>query len=247
MNESRLVQALTGAVEESLAEDLVAEFAKIRRDYATKTLERASPGKFIETFVQCLQEMASGHYEASPSVDKYLTSRVENETALPDGLRLCGSRIARSIYTLRNRRNIAHKGEVDPNTYDLAYVCHGAAWIMAEMIRSISGMTMEKAGSLIELVQAPVGTLVEEIDGRRLVHADVSARAKILILLQSCYPNHMKSADIQISLNHKTSSSMRSRLSELRRKQLVVGDQQTGYKLTSPGYNVALAEIGHLR
>ena len=191
MDEARLAQALTGLLGSKLADEVASDFVKIRRDFATKTLERASPGKFVETFVQCLQQISTGKHDAIPNVDGYLNTRVENEAALPDGLRFCGGRIARSMYTLRNKRNIAHKGEVDPNTIDLAFVHQGAAWIMAEMIRCASGVTMEEAGALIELVQAPVGTLVEEIDGTRIVHADVSARAEILILLHSPFPNRV--------------------------------------------------------
>jgi hypothetical protein len=51
---------------------------------------------------------------------------------------------------------------------------------------------VQEAGALIELIQAPVGTLVEEIDGTRLVHADVPVRTEILILLYSHYPRHRR-------------------------------------------------------
>jgi hypothetical protein len=121
-------------------------------------------------------------WSAKPNVDDYLNNKVE-QTTLPDGLRICGARIGRSIYTLRNKRNIAHKGVVDPNTFDLAYIHQGAAWIMAELIRSATGISLQEAGALIELVHAPVGTLVEDIDSTRLVHADVSVRVELLILL----------------------------------------------------------------
>lgn len=247
MDEHRLAQALTDMTDNSLAVDLASEFVKIRRDFATKTLERASPGKFVETFVQCLQHIATGKYEADPNVNNYLTTKVEHESALPDGLRICGSRIARSMYTLRNKRNIAHKGEVDPNAYDLAFVHQGAAWIMAEMIRNASSITMEEAGALVELVQAPVGTLVEEIDGTRLVHADAPARVKILILLHSSYPNYVAVEDIQTAMNQREATSIRSRLSELRKKGLIFGSRETGYRLTNPGYASAVAEIRRLQ
>ena len=243
MDENRLIQALTGLTGKLLATDLVSEFVKIRRDYATKTLERVSPGKFVETFVQCLQYIAKGKYENNPKVDDYLTAKVEQEAILPDGLRLCGSRIARSMYTLRNKRNIAHKGEVDSNTYDLAFLCQGASWIMAEMIRSSSNIAMEEAGALVELVQTPVGTLVEEIEGVRLVHVKASVRVKILILLHNCYPDYMRVVDIQSSMNSRSTKSLSSRLSELRSSGLIFGNQETGYRLINPGYAAAVKEI----
>lgn len=246
MNEARLIEALSLLVGPPLAQGLVVEFGKIRRDLATKTLERASPGKFVETFVQCVQQISTGKYDARPNVDHYLNVKLENAPGVPEGLRICAGRIARSIYTLRNRRNIAHKNEVDPNTFDLAYIHHGTAWIMAELIRSASGVTMQEAGSLIDLVQVPVGTLVEEIDGTRLVHADVPVRAEILILLHSHYPDRMPNSAILKSLEARSPVSVRNRLGELKGKKLIFGDVSNGYRLTQAGYSAATAEIRRL-
>ncbi len=243
MDEARLADALTGLVGSTLANGLASDFVKIRQDYATKTLERASPGKFVETFVQCLQQISQGSYDDAPNVDSYLNTQVENDAALADGLRVCAGRVARAMYTLRNKRNIAHKGQIDPNTFDLAFVHQAAAWIMAEMIRCATGVTMEEAGALIALVHAPVGSLVEEIDGTRLVHADVSARVEILILLHSHYPDRVLVTDIQTTMRNRSAASVRSRLSELRAEKMIFGDGRTGYRLTSAGYDASVVEI----
>src|SRR5712692_699449 len=103
MDEARLANALSGLLGQILAKELVADFVKLRRDCSTKTLERASPGKFVETFVQCLQTIATGSYDIEVGVNKYLSKEAENQPALPDGLRICAVRVARSIYTLRNK------------------------------------------------------------------------------------------------------------------------------------------------
>src|SRR5438034_11586914 len=100
MDRLRLQRALAKIVPTGLADALVSDFLQIRQDYATKTLGRAAPGKFVETFVQILQYMARGSYGAVPKVDHYLDKQVEQETALRDGLRTCAARMARSIYTL---------------------------------------------------------------------------------------------------------------------------------------------------
>lgn len=243
MDNARLSRALSSSLSPKLAQALVADFLKIRQDLATKTLERASCGKFVETLVQCLQHIATGSYETKPNVDAYLNKRVENETALPEDLRICAARIARSIYTLRNKRNIAHKNAVDPNTYDLAFAHRGAAWIMAELLRNASGITMQEAGAMIELVQAPVGTLVEEIDGVRLVHADVSVRGEILILLHSRYPDRLPVAAILQSTVGRTAKSVRNRIRELQEAKLLHGDETIGYRLTQAGHAAAVSEI----
>jgi hypothetical protein len=152
-------------------------------------------------------------------------------------------RIARAVYTLRNKRNISHKGEVDPNTTDLAYIHQAAAWIMSELIRSATGITMEEAGTLIELVQAPVGTLIEDIDGVRLVHANgASVRTELLVLLRSRYPDRVPMEAILASLSHRGKASVQNRLGELRQDQLVHGDTKSGFRLTRPGYDEAEGE-----
>jgi len=242
MDERRLSRAIESLVGKALAREIAADFLKLRRDVASSTLERASAGKFVESFVQCLQEMSSGRHSDAPNVDDYLKNRVENDTTLPDGLRLCGSRVARSIYTMRNKRNIAHKGEIDPNRIDLEFTHHGAAWIMAELVRCATGITMEEAGTLIGFVCAPVGTLVEEIDGVRMVHAKVSTRVEILLLLHSRHPDPITSAKL-VEWVGRNATATRARLSELRKERLIAGNGNNGFKLTSTGYRTAAEEI----
>jgi hypothetical protein len=241
VDEARLAGLIEGLVGRKLATSLVEQFVTIRQDYATKTLERAAPGKFVEVFVQCLQQMATGKHDVKPSVDDYLAKRVENETALSEDLRICAARIARSIYTLRNKRNIAHMNAVDPNTVDLAFVHQGAVWIMAELIRSATGITMEEAGAAIALLQTPVGSLVEEIDGRRLVHAGGTVREQLLILLHSVYPNKMLMEEILHSLHARSEGSLKNELARMRTDNIVVGDNKEGYRLTRAGYDAATA------
>jgi hypothetical protein len=89
MDAKRLANALSGLIGTKLAGELVADFIKIGQDLATKTLERASSGKFVETFVQCLQQIANGSYDQKPNVDEYLNRKAELESKLPEDLRIC--------------------------------------------------------------------------------------------------------------------------------------------------------------
>jgi hypothetical protein len=245
VDRERIAHALAGLVGDALGRELASDFSKIRQDLATRTLERASPGKFVETFVQCLQHLSVGSHSPKPDVDRYLKD-VESETTLPEGLRICAARIARSMYTLRNKRNIAHKNAVDPNSIDLRF-CHTAAgWIMSEVIRHATGVTMEEAGAVIELLQTPVGSLVEEIDGTRLVHAKVSVRVELLILMHSHYPDRVKLPDIMKSLETRSASAVRGRINELRKEKLLYGDPQHGYRLTQAGHSITLVEMRRL-
>lgn len=245
MDRKRLAGALTASVPAKLADDLVDSFLAIRQDAATKTFGRAAPGKFVETVVQVLQHLATGTHDPVPNVEDFLQRKVEN-TAIDDGLRICAARIARAMYALRSKRNIAHKGSIDPNSYDLDFVHAGARWIMAELLWPAQGLTMEQAGALIEMVHAPVGKSVEEIDGRRIVHADLGVRSEILVLLYSHYPDHVATDGVLTSLDRQDPSSVKKRIPELYQDKLVQGGKDQGYRLTSPGFDAATTIIAKL-
>ena len=161
--------------------------------------------------MQCLQWLSSGRYDAKPSVDQTL-QKIEGETALPEGLRFSGARTARAIYTMRNKRNIAHIGEVDPNAIDLAFTAQASAWIMCELVRVSTGVSMEEAGRVIEFLQMPTDELIQDIHGVRLVHGDFGVRDELLILLRSFYPDHVPTAAILKSLERWNEGSVKNKL-----------------------------------
>src|SRR5689334_15067916 len=105
-----IISEFKKAFDEQLAKDLLKEFLELKKDYQTGTLSRASVGKFIETVVQILEFLEIGSYSEQPSVDNYLKNLESRQTSFSDDLKICLSRIARATYTLRNKRNILHKG-----------------------------------------------------------------------------------------------------------------------------------------
>jgi hypothetical protein len=243
MNRANLVTTLSASLAAQLAEDLVAEFLLIRQDVLTGTLGRASLGKFVETVVQCLQYLATGTYDAKPSVDDFLNNAEKRAAALPDDLKICAARVARATYTLRNKRNIAHKGAVDTNTYDLRFAHAAAQWIMAEMLRQVTGDSMEKAGALIDQVMAPIGGLVEDLGGRKVVLADVSAREEMLVLLHHAYPDGVSRKSLVADMRRRDESTVRKSLRELWSEKHVEELEDGSFKLTRQGFDAALRTV----
>jgi hypothetical protein len=239
VDQKRLLVSLTTILPAQLAGDLVDDFMLVRQDFSTKTLGRSSPGKFVETVVQCLQHMSRGSHDLKPDVEDYLQRRVENEAKLPDDLRICAARMARSMYALRSRRNIVHKGTVDINSYDLAYLHHAASWMLAEFLRQSSGITMEEAGSLIAQIHAPIDELVENIEGVLLVHADVSIEDEITLLLRTRHPDYVPLAALKTSLVGRNPGTLGNKLRQLVDGKILFGNPKTGYKLTQSGFKNA--------
>jgi len=143
------------------------------------------------------------------------------------------------MYALRNKRNIAHKGDVDPNQYDLHYLHHGAQWILAEVVRSVSGVSMEEAGKLVQRIQAPVGGLVEDFGDRKLVLIDLSTPKEILVLLHSNYPEPLTREQIVASVDRKARKTVTDAIRSLWKKKFIEADSGAGYKLTRVGLQEA--------
>jgi len=232
-----LVNELSKHIESSLAYDLVEEFVRLRNDCKTGTLGGSAAGKFVETVVQVLQYLETGKYDSSPRVDAYLRE-VQSRKTLPDDLRICCARVARACYALRNKRNIAHKGNVSPNIYDLRYCYSCAQWLLSELVRHIISGDMDIAGKMIEFIQVPISPIVEEFDGRRLVHGDFTVEQEILVLLHSYYPEEASRKQIGQSLDRRARSSVSNSLTRLWKKKMI-HRSGAGYKLSQEGFKEA--------
>jgi hypothetical protein len=243
MDRQNLIQVLAQRLPGELARDAVEEFLQLRQDVATNTLGRTAAGKFVETLVQILQYLETGKHEPSPKVDDYLRKLESRPGLADDGIRLCAARIGRAMYALRNKRNIAHKGNVDPNAYDLAFLFHAAQWVMAELLRVTCGMAMAEAGRLVAQVQAPVAPMVEDFGTRRLVLEAVSVREELLVLLHSHYPSQVATAAVLASLDRRSEKTVRNALRALWRARLVHENGKGGYMLTRTGFTEATAVL----
>lgn len=239
MNSDDLVTELSKHIDSNLAKELVNDFIAIRDDCKTGILGRASVGKFVESVVQLLQFIEKGAYDNKPSVDSYLRNLESKSTPFDDDLRIVCSRIARAVYALRNKRNIAHKGSVDPNIYDLRYLFASVQWMLSEIVRQILKSDMSTASEMIEFIQIPVSTIVEEIDDRKLVFGDFTVEQEILVLLHSYYPKFIPRKTIQNSLDRRSNSAISNSLSKLW-KEKFIHRKGTEYKLTQEGFKKAV-------
>jgi hypothetical protein len=243
VDRAQLIVALSNGMPAVLATDLADDYLQMRQDLATGTLGRSSVGKFVETLVQVLEHLDTGAYTAKPDVDAYLRTLESKARKLPDGLKIVAARVGRSMYTMRNKRNIAHKGEVDPNRFDLQYLVGAAQWILAELIRNVSALPMQQAGALVEQVTVPIGGLVQDFGGRKLVLATMSIPEEILVVLHSHHPAAVTLASLRASLNRRSPKRVQEASRKLWAAKEIEGSAEAGYGLTHPGFDRAVRII----
>jgi hypothetical protein len=230
---------------DELARDLAVQFIDIRRDVATGTLGRASPGKFVESVVQVLQALEQGGaYDAQPNVDAYLRSVESRASSLPDGLRICAARLARAMYALRSKRNIVHKAEIDPALYDLQLLYAGAQWVVTELLALSTGVGGAAAARLVAQVQLPAGELVEAIGDRKIVHADLSVTDEALVLLMTWHPGAIPARTLIQSMDRRSAGSVRNAVTALWKDKLLHRTSGGEIVLTEAGLRAAI-KIAH--
>jgi len=235
MTSQEIIDEFGNVFDKSLAIDLVHEFLEIKKDFQTQTFSRASSGKFVETIVQILEFLETGRFTSPPAVDNYLKNLESRSTSLSDDLRICTARIARSLYTLRNKRNILHKGMVDPNLYDLKYIYASSQWIMTELVRNFISSDVTKAEEIIEFIQVPVNQFSEKINNQILIHAKCTVADEICLLLYTVYPEYLILRDINLSLERRAKSSVSNAIKKLWLEKTIHKDIH-GCKLTQAGF-----------
>ena len=146
-----LAAALAPYLGDALAQDLARDFLQIRQDHATGTLERASPGKFVETVVQCLQHLAEGRHEAKPNVDAYLRD-VEGERASPRGSVFVLLEWRERCTRCATRETLRIRLTSSTRTVWTCVAHHASSWIVSEFLRSAVTLSMDEAGKLIALM-----------------------------------------------------------------------------------------------
>ncbi len=239
MKSKDVITILTSKIDPQLATDLVNEFMNIRVDTVTGTLGKSSVGKFVESIVQALQFLDIGKFENKPNIDEYLKTLESQQANLHDGLKICVARVARGMYTFRNKRNILHKGDVDPNIYDQRWCYSSAQWILTELVRSVTSSTMQEAGKLVAFIQLPVEAMVEDFDTRKIVFGDLSTEEEALVLLHSYYPENASFSQVRGSMDRRAQSSVSSVMKRLWNKKLLNKNAEGLYKLTQQGFQEA--------
>jgi hypothetical protein len=243
MMASELIDALKKFLPPELAADLVNEFMSIRIDVTTETLERAAPGKFVETVVQILQYLASSTYSKSfkiGEIEDFLKNTEARPINLPPDLKIVLTRVARGMYSLRSKRGITHKGAINPNIYDLRYLYSATQWVLCEITRYVLSSDMNTAGRLVEFIQVPASSLVEDFGDRRLVLRAGTTEEEVLTLLLHYYPMPILSSQLHKDMNRRASSTVSNAITALYRRRLIEGNKKTGYKLTTLGYQFAI-------
>ena len=91
---------------------------------------------------------------------------------------------------------------------------------------------------MIEYIQTPISSVVEDLGSRRLVYGDFNADDELLVLLHSYYPEDVPRRVIRESLDRRADSTISKSLQRLWEKKLL-HKREGAYRLTQEGHRRA--------
>ena len=232
-------QAL-GQLPQGLRAELLAEFAKITRNYREYRWEAAEldGGRLCEVAYTILDAYTSGRpYPAAaskPSNFKRSCEALESRNA-PDSARLTIPRILVALYDVRNRRGVGHVGgDVDANHMDAELVLALAKWIVAEMVRLFHDTDVKTATDVVDALVDRTLPIIWEVDGvKRVLNTSLPLADQTLLLLYS-ESGAVSDSDLAKYLEQDRLANYRRVLDRLHKARAIEWNRTTGMVTLGP-------------
>ncbi len=145
--------------------------------------------------------------------------RYEN-AAGDESYRILIPRALKAVYNVRNKRGVGHLGVISPNEMDATYILYAVKWVLAELLRLVSGSNPIQAQKTIESIVERRLSLLWKHDGiTRILQTGISARAQILILLYDSSPQ--TDVDLKSIIEYKNLSNFRKIMQRLHNERLI--------------------------
>ncbi|WP_100469102.1 hypothetical protein [Mycobacteroides abscessus] len=179
---------LSAGIPADLVKEVVAAYEEAktrfhRRDYRPSSVEGA---RFSEAVFRVLQWATTGMYTPIggnlPKVPQ-LIKQLESASGIDDGLRIHIPRTLQAVYDVRNKRNVAHLGNIAIGLQDSSLVVHILDWVMTELVRLYHSVPAAEAQKIIDDIVKKEIPAIQVIDGFPRLLKNVSGTDHVLLLL----------------------------------------------------------------
>jgi hypothetical protein len=175
-----------------LVNELLDQYVELKSEHqlGRHTAAELAAGKFVEASVRVLEFVTDGGSftplgEPIKNMSGKLLRLANADKSHGDEVRLLIPRALDAIYTIRNKRGVGHvAGTVSPNVADSTYLCAGADWVLAELIRLNHRCPVDEAQAIVnDLVRYRLPLVYEGGEVKRVLHPGLPQRDAALLLL----------------------------------------------------------------
>ena len=239
-------------INEKIVNYLIEEYKEMKKAQFLNDYEKviSHAAKFSEIILALIENKVSRHpvnlYKIRFSnlfekIRQYPKSNAEDEI-----LTLAIPTVAKSVYTLRNKKNVAHVKTIDPDFVDSIYCVTACDWILSELVLLFLKKDEKESYELICSMLEKKIPLIEEFENGTIVilRKDLSKSSEILLALYHHYPKRISNSDLKKMLRIP-SKSLYVYLKRLEEQKLI-HRTENGSKLTLLGVKYIEENLAHL-
>ena len=196
--QNTVIENLSAHIPESIVNDLLQTHSEVTGSYRSGDLQNVltKAGRFVEHTLRALEYLCSNKVVNRIKSVSEAINDLEQQTVLPESLRLIVPRVCNAIYCVRSKRNAVHVNEIDPTQIDAAYVVATLNWVLAELVRIYHVSDEKLVKGTMDALSKSTLPLIEEIDGEHFVGKWVPAEVELLLLLTSAGSTGMTRRDL---------------------------------------------------
>lgn len=158
-------------------------------------------------------------------------------------LTLAIPRITRSIHTIRNKKDVAHVKNIDPDFFDIVLCESSCDWILSQFVSIIYGSNISEIKKTINiLVEKKVPWIQEFEDGSKmLLLSGLEIKDQIILTLYNSSPSYIPLIEISKTMIYPNTTYMKKMMGQLKTDKLVheLNESSNNYRLTRPGERLA--------
>jgi len=212
---------------QDVATNVLTSYYEIQNNFIIKKWKPSEldAGHFVEAVRRILEfELFGTSTPISKKLENFndaVLKRYEQATGKHESFRILIPRVLKSIYNIRNKRGVAHVGNISPNEMDSTYILYSVKWVFSEIIRLKSQLSFQKTQDLVNLIiERQIELLWKKGDIKRILDPKMSARNQVLILLYDKSPLY-KNALLEVIEYRNPTDFCNKVLRSLHKKRLI--------------------------
>ncbi len=186
-----LKNELSKKIHQKIVLELLKEYADVQNDFSTNDNIKilASSGRFVEMTFAAISYISDNILLDlnNVEVDKLYNKKKNmprNKSGEEDLLYLEIPKVARAIYTIRNKKRGMHRKDLDAIVQDRIFIKYSIDWILSSFIFLFHTKSDKEIQGIIETIVQKKIPLVEEFeDGGMMVLKKLTFIQKLLVIL----------------------------------------------------------------
>ena len=222
-----------------IAKAMVSAYREIEENFVLRKWKPSEldAGHFVEAVRRALDLKLTGSYSPFgkdlPKFDDVVIKHYEQQQG-EESLRLLIPRALKAIYNIRNKRGVAHISNINPNEMDATFILYTVKWILAELIRLESGLSINDTQHLVDAIVERKCPLVWKYhDITRILVPGMKAREQVLVLLYESSPR--TDTELLAMTEYSNSSQFGAILRKLHKNKLIYYDKEGKCIITPHG------------